>query len=86
MPFKKTQKLVIFVVTRKGWEKRRYDTIEDWELKELNNPKFPRNLKTYMAFKSRRQAMRWVNYWRNKEDFVVIGVPIEISPLGLLIK
>ena len=57
-----------------------------WELQNVDNPSWPKDLKTFMAFKSRKTAMRWVNYWREgKNNYSVVAVRIEINPLGELI-
>ncbi len=61
--------------------------IIDWELKNLENPTWPKGIKTFLAFKSRRTAMRWVNYWtEGKKYYKVIAVELEITPFGELIK
>jgi len=76
-------KIYIYVIVDKKSKKM---IPEEWELRNLNNQDFPKNLKTIMAFKSRRTANRWVNYWRDgKNHYRVIAVGLDISPLGELI-
>lgn len=74
-----------FIVLRVGWEKRKNFEIENWELLPVNNPSWPK-LKTFMLFKTRKTAQRWVNYWNHSEDFEIVAVKLNINPLGKLIK
>lgn len=74
-----------FLVLRKNWEKRMGVEPENWELRPVDNPAWP-DIKTYLLFKTRRTAQRWVNYWNHPEDFEIVAVKLNIDPLGKLIK
>lgn len=72
-----------FMIVRK---KSKRSVPEDWKLQNVENPSYPRDQKTFLAFKSRRAANRWVKYWQDGEEiYDVIAVPLKISPLGKLI-
>lgn len=56
------------------------------DLRERNNPKWSKYLKSYLTFSSRKIAMRWVNFWIDgKEIFRVVAVRIRLDPLERLV-
>jgi hypothetical protein len=59
---------------------------EEWELRDIENPTWPKGLKTIMAFKSRRTAKRWINYWNDKNAYEPIAVKLDVNPLGKLVR
>ena len=53
------------------------NTLEEDELFEYHAPK-NRWIKSYLIFPNKTRALKWVNHWRNKDDFTVVESTIEI--------
>ena len=76
-------KQYIYVVVRKNSKKM---SMESWELKKVDNATWP-TLRTFLSFRTRETAMRWVDYWREgRKDYKVLCVSVSLDPLGELIK